>query len=424
MSLAELSRPRTSLGCLYSEAQVAALRAWMTSGATGPALATASPGSGLTTLVTLLVRETGLEPVWLGSSTQRHKHVLETAGASAVSVTLRRKIIIIDELDAMTGGDSAALAEVTAFAKSNPPLPVLFVGHATRSQKTLEFAKKWPTFQLGRPSKAAMTAYLKEVVRRHAIPVDDAELDALLTRGKAGDLRSALMALELARSGGSAHTVDAPDEASDGLDLVEQALRGDRGLTVRDCLHMFGMEMAMVPMGLYENYLAALSKDDLEAARVAADGFSAGDVVDRHMYARQAWDLMDTYGVCSVAVPCLALQRHRRRRPAASFGVTKFGSVWSKVYNMCAKTKHHRQLRIAMAENRLIPLGVCDMSFVRERLKGVLLDKASTDEDVRRACWPFNAAHVLHLVRLSVGSDAWYKQTLHARVKRALAAAP
>jgi hypothetical protein len=425
-SLLDLCRPRTSLGCLYSDAEVASLRAWMASGARGPALVTAGPGSGLTTLLALLVREVGLDAVWVGSATPRIKQLLQQAGASPVSVTLRRKIIVVDELDALAAGDAMAMADALAFARSAPPLPVLFASHATRSQKSLEFARAWPRFALGRPAAPALAAYLGGVARKHGVPADEGALRALADRVR-GDVRAALMALELVRGGGgdgaAAAVVDVKDERADGLDLAEAILRGERGATVPECLRVFGMEPAVVPMGVYENYLSSLGRDDLRAACEVAHGFSDADLVDRYLYARQAWDVMEAYGVCCVAAPSLALRRHRRRPPPPSYGIAKFGTVWSKVYNMCAKAKHVKQLAAALAEAGVQPLGVCDLSWVRARLKAVVQRGDATDEDVRAACWPLGAAQVLCLARLDPGpgGSAWYKQAVHARVRRALA---
>lgn len=418
--LLDACRPRTSLGCLYADAEVASLRAWLASGATGPALATAVAGSGLTTLATLLVREAGLEAVWIGCATPRIKHLLDQAGSNAVSVTLRRKIIVVDEFDALSASDSAAAADALAFAKSKPPLPVLFLSHSTRSQKSQEFAKAWPKFPFGKPSAAAMASFVAHTAQRHGIELSPERRDDILRRTK-GDVRAALMALELVRRGGEA-APDVKDEAADALDLTDAVLRGERGQSVQDCLKLFAMEPAVVPMGMYENYLTSLGKDDLEAARRAAEGFSDADRVDKCMYARQAWDLMDAYGVNCVAVPALGMKRYRRTPPSATLTrVTKFGSLWSKVYNMCAKIKHVKALSLAAAEAGEQPLTACELAWVRAMLRDAL--STGADDTIRRVCRPYSPPLVMYIARLDAapGPLAWYKPAAHARVKKLLA---
>lgn len=416
-----LEPPRTSLGVLYSETQVASLRAWMASGTPGPALATAGPGSGLTTLITLLIKEIGLECVWIGCGTVRIKALLEQAGANPLSVTMRRKIIVIDEADALPSGDSMALSETLAFAKSSPPVPVLFAMHVNRSQKSVEFAKHWPKFELGRPTQAVMHRFLSKVVADKGVQIDPQKLIDL-SRDTRGDVRAALMALDLAGRGRSAVAadVDTKDEATDGLDLTEAVLRGERGSSVRECLNIFGMESAVVSAGIYENYLTSLGKDDMECAMQVAEDFSAADSVDRYLYSHQAWDMYDVYGVFSVAAPSIVINHKRKSKPKPGFGITKFGTMWSKVYNMCAKTKHVRNLAAKYAEAGIQPLAPCDMAWVRRCLRTAVERK---DEDlIRSVAWPLAAADVLCMARLdaSPGGSAWYKQTVHARVKKLL----
>lgn len=423
--LVEACRPRTSLGCLFPEAEVASMRAWLASGVAGPALATATPGSGLTTLTTLLLREAGLESVWIGCATPKVKAALATAGSNPVSVTLRRKIIVIDEVDALGAGESGALADALAFVKSKPPVQVLFLSHVTRSQKTHEFAKSWPRFCMGRPSAPALKTYLHGIATKFGIAAvaDEAWIAELVARVK-GDVRSALMAMELVRRGGGAarEPPDVKDEVTEGLDLTEAVLKGERGHGVQECLKLFAMEPAVLPMGVWENYLTTLGKGDMEAVAAAADAFADADRVDRHMYSRQAWDVMDFYGACAVAGPAMGLRKLRKSKAPKTLAVTKFGSVWSKMYNACAKVKHVRALALAYAEAGAQPLSTCDLAWVRSCLQSALEHK-SEPNDLARVCWPLSAPNVLHLARLHTGGSAWYTQACHARVKAALAAA-
>jgi len=430
-ALAAACRPRTSLGVLFPAVEVASLRAWLASGVPGPALATAGPGSGLTTTVQLLLGEAGVESVWVACGTARTKALLAQAGANPVSVTLRRKVIVVDEFDAIAACDAAAGADILSFARSKPPVPVLVLAHATRSSKSLEYAKTWPKFCFGRPSAPAVAACLRQVAATFDIAVAADCIDALAKSVK-GDVRAALNALDLHRRspsqpGGQATAqpgdqgMSAKDETTEGLDLVEAVLRGERGRTVRDCLKMFAMETAVLPMGLYENYPAGLGAGDLGAAAVTADAFSKADTVDRYMYSRQAWDCFDLYGTLAVAATSLGMRRHRRSKPNPALGVTKFGSVWSKVYNMCAKTKHIRGLAFRYADAGAAPLSACDLAWVRRCVRDALsAEPGDGDELVKRVTWPLRAADVMCLARLETG-QSWYTHAMHGRVKKLLA---
>lgn len=425
-SLTALCRPRTSLDSLYPEAEVAALRAWMRAGTPGPALATAVSGSGLTTLITLLTRENGLECVWVGCATQRVKALLAAAGANPVSVTLRRKIIVVDEVDALGSVEGGMLADVLAFARSSPVVPVLLAAKSTRSQKSLEYAKGWPRFDLGKPAPAVVRAYVRRMADAHGVNVDDDTLTSIV-RATRGDLRAALTTLDSLRMGGGSVTQadvqrHVKDETDDSLDLVEAVLRGHRADTVQDALKVHGMGPAIVPMGLYENYLANLGKGDLEAAAAVARDFADADVIDRYMYARQAWDTMDGhYATAAVAAPALHTRALRRGKPSATVTVTKFGSVWSKMYNMFAKTKHVRRLAQVRAEAGLTPFTACELGLVRSCMKAALDrgDEAALADAVGGLPTP---ALALQMVRLAPGGTPWYgMSSSHATVKRVMA---
>lgn len=462
--------PRTSLGTLYSDVDVAALRAWLAAaGAGSAALATAPTGSGLTTLVALLVREVGLDAVWVGCGTPKVRALLQAAGANPVSVVLRRAILVIDEIDGMAATGDPGLADALAFAKTKPPVPMLFLGKRCRSAKPMEFARAWPKFAFARPPTARVATYLRGLAAAYGVPMDHAAIDALAAHVK-GDVRSAIMAMDLARTtpppitptdhpvltNGQASllsffkpmprvTVHLKDDADDGLDLVEAVLRGDRARSVLDGLKVFAMEPGMVGMGVYENYPAAV--DDIETAARMADEFSAADTVDRYMYAKQAWDMHDHYGVFSLAAPAMAMHSPRAdasradasrvapratkkakrattpaAKPNPTIAVTKFGSVWSKSYNMCAKQKTLRAITLKYAEAGVVAMGPCDLAFVRLCIREALKAPESEAAALRRMCWPLAAADVLSLVRLDAGpgGSAWYKQSTHARLKKTL----
>lgn len=446
VSLPLATRPRTSLGTLFADVEVAALRAWL-GGSQGPALATAPGGSGLTTLVRLLLAEAGMDTVWIGCGTPRVKALLAAAGSSPVSVVMRRKAIVVDEVEAMgSAGETGALAEAVAFARSSPPLPVLFLGKACRSKKPTEFARAWPKFPFARPSTLKMEAYLRGVAAKHRICIPGCDVAALAKEAK-GDVRAALMAMDLIAAGSG--TGDDPqlqqgqrqrqhqhprrqllkDEADDGLDLVEAVLCGERAGSVEDALLVFRKDPGMVAMGLYENYLVGGGVDAAGAARLA-DLFASADVLDKYMYSRQAWDLHDVYGAVAVGGTgavvrgCLettettSVPYSTRKAPRKRASVTTFGSVWSKSYNMFAKMKHVRAASLKCAEAGVAALGPCDLALVRLSLKHAV--ESGQESLIKDIVGPLGAPEVLGLARLSVGGSSWYKAAHQTRIKRLL----
>lgn len=425
--LLDATRPRTSLGTLFTDTEVAALRAWVRSATPQPALATAPPGTGLSTLARLLASEADLEIIVVTTAMPRTRAFLTTVGANPLTVTMRRKLLLIDEVesaDAPHVADALAFVRAASASASGLRVPVLFLGKATRAQKAYEFAKAWPKFAFARPSTARVGAYLAAIAAKFAVDVDVA---ALASAAK-GDVRAALMAMDMHRRGQAPHIharpneharqaprlPDLKDEALDGLDLVDDVLHRRRGGTVRDALRLYSQAPCVASMGVYENYPAAVS--DIADAAAVARWFADADVVAEYIGARQAWDMHEVHGACALAGPAAVV--HRARAPPKNRTSKTYGTALSKAHTACAKTKHVRLLAAARAERGLPALGVDDLAHVRAVVRALLAQK----REAELAEWwkPLGAPELLALARLDSSSVEWYKQSTHARMKKLL----
>ena len=374
-----------------------ALRAWLSASTARAAFATAPVGSGLTTLVRSLVRETRTEAVWLTPSDASLADRLRDAGGSRVAPNGRRKVVIVDDFDAASV-DKRIMTIVCAFAKVTRA-PLLCLGHPARSAKA-EFAAKWARFDFPRPSDEAVAASL-----------GGGEAARDVATACRGDVRSAARALDFATRGASGSGSYRKDVFVDGLDSVETVL--DKGpTTVEELLSACDADSVVVPMGVFENYLATLAKDEIGVAARVAESFSMADNVEEHIHAKQRWDLSYLYGATSTAGPGVEL---RRRRGRGVPRVEKFGSVWSKVQNGRAKAKNLEGVDRTRAAAGLQRMPATDMAFQRTAIADA--NSFGTDEDLLAACWPLDEKGVLALMRLQVGPAPAYK---HARVKRLL----
>jgi hypothetical protein len=198
------------------------------------------------------------------------------------------------------------------------------------------------------------------------------------------------------------------DDRPEGLDSV-QALLDNAPAGLDAALRAYATDPSIVSMGLWENYLRASAS----VCPGVADSFSIADVVDTAMYAHQTWALSDVYGAIAVGGAAVLLDRD----PAASFAVEKFGTIWSRGYNQCARTKNVRAIALARAEAGLPSMPVTDLAYVRQLLAAAV---ESGDRDRVRAAAAGvggQAAAVLCVMRLW---DTKYRQSQHARVKKML----
>jgi len=399
--------PRTSVGVLLDDATTLLLRRWMDGAVVADAdkaptaFVTARVGSGVSTLLRLLVSELGLEGVWIHAGTPRIADVLEDVGRSRISVTGRRKIVIVDEFDAVSA-DKVTISAIVAFAKTGK-LRMVCAGHASRSSKASEFATKWARFDFPRIPTTKIEAYLRSLGFGPAA-------SKVSAKRADGDLRAAL------------NSVDSPDskdvvvEGLDGVDLVLSRT----ALTVRDAMVMH--EPSVVAMGVFENYQAILAKNDTGIADIVSDSFSMADVFDEKMFSTQQWDLAGFYAATAIAAPALAIRERPGRKTTS---VEKFGSVWSKAYNARAKAKNVKTINAARSAAGLTCMSVEDLALHRLIVKAALATTAAGDDatttavdtTIREACGPLGEAEILLLMRLGVGSGigASYK---HGRLKK------
>ena len=411
--LADRHAPRTSLDSMLGAVEVASLRAWLAAeSAPGRvALVLGSPGSGVTTLLTLLVKELGMEPVWARAATPRLRVFLGDSGTSHTAVNGKRKVVIVDEYDVIIG-DAAASVDVASFLKKKPAAPVVLLAHTARSTKTSDAAGKTADrFLFQRPTWPAVAKRLAKICEADDIDASAAQLEELARTVK-GDVRGALAALDMyARKPCTATTIEIRDVSDEGLDVVDSLLR--EAVPVTEALRLYANDAAVVSNGLSENYTDVAA--DIETCLRMADAFADADVIDEKIFARQAWELLDVHAVFAVAAPVMELHRFGDARPSKK-QVEKFGTVWSKMYNACAKQKNVRAIRMWRAEAGLVDAPAQDLALLRPAIQDAIA-RADHAEIARLAAGVGGATEILALMRLS---KTEYKQTTHARLKKLL----
>jgi len=404
--LCERHAPRTSLDIVLDEVCVAILRKWLQRiPEDSPrhedmvAFVTAHVGSGLSTLLRLLIEELGFEPIWIHTGTKQVNVVLHDAGSSPIAANGRRKLIVMDEFDSMTT-DKRTMSAVIEYVKSSGKTKMVCAGHPSRSIKASEFAIKWTRIEFPKVSSRKLEAVLRNARIPNATP--DA-IQRAASNAK-GDVRSAFNALDFSPSGGVES--DVKDSFVEGLDGVDVALSLGP-LSVRDSIKM--TDASVVSMGIFENYTMCLGDPDLGIAADVTNACSHADVINDIMYETQNWDLSEIHGVFSIASPAYDL---RRRTNTKTIRAEKFGTVWSRLYNAKAKAKNVAMINMKRQERGLPCMNVTDLAYHRHMIETTLQN--GSDDDIRRVCGCLDERHVLALMRLGNTS---YK---HARIKKLL----
>ena len=295
-----------------------------------------SVGVGISTLLSLACDEEHVESVMISSAIQKLKVLLKDASSTAYTVDFKKKILVIDSLDAVFSEPTSAI-ELTDYFKAVSPIPAICAGHRLRSSSS--------KLQEMLSSKAyhIETVRFPEIESSKAIEYLHTIRDTLGRSAPVawyGDLRNALAALD----------ADVPnaskDEQCDGVDAVRRVLFDPR-LTIRDSINMHEGDITMITAGTHENYL--LTGQTIESCARLADIYSITDVMNERMYETQQWELGDVCTALSSGAPVAYIDKTASKKHK-HMDLSKFGTMWSRDNNRRTKEKALRYIREVMSE--------------------------------------------------------------------------
>lgn len=374
-------------GHALDPALVAQVAEWLASRTPGVAWLTGTSGSGLTRMVASLTR--GMEGVWMTGAKLKSRAFLRDTCSNPMAVNLKRKVIVLDELDVVMGNETV-MADVAFLFKHNTTLPIVCVLKSTRGALSCDLQKKAAlVVHFPPPTLDAMM----RVVAEEGLTCARAEE---VCRAAAGDVRHVLLTLR-AQSAEVRHTT--PPTADAVQHLFESVS------TVRESLGLYGADAGAVAGGVFETYWQTTR--DVGVLAQYSDMASLGDVVDEHIHARHRWDLMELHGALTTSSAAIMLPKSR------GVSLTRYGTLWNKHYLMCTKIKMVRRLNLLRAAHGMCGLAPVDLALVRTMINGASVPRMA------EVCTSagLDATACLHLMRLW---GTGYKLSTHTRLRKVL----
>lgn len=230
--------------------------------------------------VRVAVDRAGAEPVWLSMGGVAGVDIA-SAAKSPMAVTFKKKVIIVNEFDAIVSNDPTTFLQITAAIKVNK-VPVVLVGNSFRS-KASELPKGHAFFHLA------------------GDPLGDyspAGCDTTRDKGLEG--------------------------AEEALKGIDHAYRGD------------GIALG----GVFDNYLGTLSgPEGLESAGRIAEAFSQSDVVSEGLRRGGAFD--DPYSFVPVSTAARVFSDTKTTPKIVTFGTvwSKTNAMYAKTNSTRVITK-------------------------------------------------------------------------------------
>lgn len=247
------------------------------------------PGTGKTTLVSLLARETNTNIVELNASDVRTKASLQKKiGESTKTVNLfgERSLIFLDEVDGLLGRSDYGGVEFIKDSLKETQNPVIMAANDPDSDEVKKLASSCVVVRFKPPPPREVELYLRRIAESERAPVTDSALQGYVMIA-GGDLRQAINALQSHGEERSESRKDVSLGISTGLNEFLDADDSDRALEALK-------RTALQPMDKVREIQRCVVRSSLEPRKLAAalDVVSRADVVMGRIMTTQEWRLL------------------------------------------------------------------------------------------------------------------------------------
>lgn len=303
-------------------------------------------GCGKTSSIYAVAAELGMEVLETNASDFRNADgITATAGSASRQMSLfgRGKIILIDELDGISGQQDRGGAKAVEEIIEHSAFPVVMTANDPSDKKFSRLRKISLNIEFRPLPASALKQALTGIAASEKIKVEDGAIETLVNRS-AGDLRGAITDLQLLCSGTGNLTKEAVNELSERnrTEELEMALvRAFKTTDLSIAAEAFDKVEAQ-PEEIFgwidENLPLEYRKPGELAA--AYDALSKADVFRGRIMNRQHWRLLSYYiQIMSIGT---ALAKEKKYEGAAHFRRPSRGL---KIF--IAKARHQRRIDIA-----------------------------------------------------------------------------
>jgi len=296
-------RPSNSSEFVNNEEALNSIRRWLTSWKTGipskkAAFLFGPTGVGKTLLVSLLASELDFDLVEMNASDNRTREAIERIAGMAASESdlyMRRKVIMLDELEGMSGtADRGGLSTIASLVKRTRS-PIVLAAATAWEPKFIAFRESCLLVEFKRIPLRSMIPKLRDICTREGVGIEEEALRVIAERAR-GDLRSAITDLQALAQGKEKLTysdvswLDSRDRQEPIFDVLRNIFNAETVQRARNALNTSDVDYEMVFEWVYEN--APYQIPDMEELAEAMDVLSRADIFLRRIRARQQWHLL------------------------------------------------------------------------------------------------------------------------------------
>ena len=266
------------------------------------------PGTGKTTLAHVAALETNSEIFELNASDLRNKGKLQEILKPAIeqkSLSKKRKIILVDEVDGISAVDRGGLPELLSLI-SLSKYPIIITANNIWDKKLNTLRMKSEMVQLKEIDYRTIKEILNCILKKENSFIDDKTLTSLSLNAK-GDLRAAINDLQTISKLNDPSMV--LDERNKEIDIFNALKMVFKGKPTKETLNIFdsvNMPIDEIILWVEENIPAEYKGKELAKAY---DRLSKTDIFKGRIYKQQYWrflvyeNILLSYGISASKDP-------------------------------------------------------------------------------------------------------------------------
>lgn len=263
------------------------------------------PGTGKTTLVTVSAKEYNAEIFELNASDLRNKEKLNEILRPAMeqmSLIHKTKIILVDEVDGITGNDRGGVQELISLIE-NSAYPVLLTANDAWDKKLNPLRTKCEVLTLGEIDYKIIRSVLIDILKKEDKFV---ELDSItkISVKAAGDLRAAINDLQTISDIQNSNSIhfDERNKETNIFDVMQKVFRLKATEDLISIYDSVNMPLDEISLWIEENIPQEYKGKELA---YAIDKLSRADIFKGRIYKQQYWrflvyqNILLSFGVSS-----------------------------------------------------------------------------------------------------------------------------
>ncbi len=316
-------------------------KAWQRAEKQPPLLLWGQTGSGKTALAYLVAQIFKWDVVELNSSDLRSKDVIEKvvgAASQNASFSGSRRLILLDEVDALTRNDRGGAGAITSIIKetNNPIILTANDIFADKSVSALRFVCK--TFEFKKINYVSMAARLREILGAEKKEYEE-EAVKELAKNSSGDMRSALLDLQTLSISGKAtmdavRSIGSREREQKVFSVMKTIFKSMDFGEVREMRSATDLSSDMLFNWVDENI--PRQYNNAQDVALAFDRLSRADIFNGRIVRRQYWGFLRYSSELMAEGVALA-----KEKPLGSFVMYQFPGLLS----MLSRTSGARALR-------------------------------------------------------------------------------